>query len=64
MEKEIDFLKRIVSTANEISKQEFEVSQKDAEYDLVTTLDLKIEEYLISEIKQHYPNFDIISEEF
>lgn len=64
MAKEIDFLKRIVSNANEISKEVFEVEIKGGENDLVTTLDLKIEKYLIDEIKREYPDFDIISEEF
>ncbi len=32
--------------------------------DLVTSLDLEIEKFLIDEIKKQYPNFDIVSEEF
>lgn len=64
MGKEIEFLKRIVNQANEISKEEFLVKQKDAENDLVTNLDLKIEKYLIGEINKEYPEFDIVSEEF
>lgn len=61
---EIDFLKRIINEANEISKKRFEVYSKGGENDLVTNLDLEIEKYLINEIKETYPYFDIVSEEF
>lgn len=61
---EIDFLKRIINEANEISKKRFEVYSKGGENDLVTNLDLEIEKYLINEIKETYPDFDIVSEEF
>ena len=61
---EIDFLKRIINEANEISKKGFKVYAKGGENDLVTNLDLEIEKYLINEIKENYPDFDIVSEEF
>ena len=61
---EIDFLKRIVSEANKISERSFNVHAKGGEYDLVTDLDLEIEKYLIKEMKENYPDFDIVSEEF
>ena len=61
---EIDFLKRIINEANEISKKRFKVYSKGGENDLVTNLDLEIEKYLINEIKENYPDFDIVSEEF
>ena len=61
---EIDFLKSIINEANEISKKRFEVYSKGGENDLVTNLDLEIEKYLINEIKENYPEFDIVSEEF
>ena len=61
---EIDFLKRIINEANEISKKRFKVYAKGGENDLVTNLDLEIEKYLINEIKETYPYFDIVSEEF
>ena len=64
MESEIDFLKRIVKQAENISKEDFSVKSKGTENDLVTNLDLKIEKYLISEINTQYPDFDIVSEEF
>lgn len=62
--KEIDFIKRIVKEANDITNKNFEIYNKDSEYDLVTNLDLEIEKYLIEEIKKEYPTFDIVSEEF
>ncbi len=61
---EIEFLKRIIKEANEIAEKEFEVYSKGGENDLVTNLDLEIEKYLIKEIKENYPNFDIVSEEY
>lgn len=61
---EIDFLKRIVKEAEKISRKNREVHEKDDKGDLVTNLDLEIEKYLIEEIKSHYPDFDIVSEEY
>ena len=61
---EIDFLKRIIKEANLISQKTFEVHQKGGENDLVTNLDLEIEKYLIKEIKENYPDYQIVSEEF
>lgn len=62
--KEIEFIKRIVKEANNITNKNFEIYNKDGEYDLVTNLDLEIEKYLIEEIKKEYPSFDIVSEEY
>lgn len=64
MRKEIDFLKEIVLKANDISNESFKINNKGAENDLVTNLDLKIEKFLIDEIKKEYPDFDIVSEEY
>ena len=63
MNAELEFLIRIVKKAEEISNEKFSVSQKGGEADLVTNLDVKIEEFLIDEIKKNYPTFDIVSEE-
>jgi len=63
MNKELDFLIRIVKEAEEISKESFNVDSKGDDYDLITSLDTKIENYLISQIKNEYPDFDIVSEE-
>lgn len=61
---ELEFLKKIVKEAEKISKSDFEVHQKGDKSDLVTDADLAIEKYLIDQIKQNYPGFDIVSEEF
>lgn len=62
--KESEFIRRIVLEANKITDKNFEIYAKDGEYDLVTNLDLEIEKYLIEKIKEEYPDFAIVSEEF
>jgi len=64
LSKELEFLIKIVEESNKISEEQFEVKQKDAENDLVTNLDFKIEKFLIDEMKKEYPSFDIVSEEY
>ncbi|MDO4741846.1 MAG: inositol monophosphatase [Candidatus Saccharibacteria bacterium] len=61
---EAEFIKSIIKETEKISRKNYEVRQKDKNGDLVTTLDIEIEQYLIKQIKQKYPNFDIVSEEF
>ncbi len=63
MTTELKFLIDIVKQAEEISKETFSVQTKGGESDLVTNLDVKIENFLIAEIKKAYPDFDIVSEE-
>lgn len=60
----IDFLKSIVKEAEEITKSKFDVKSKGGENDLVTTLDLEVESLLIKRIREEYPDFDIVSEEY
>jgi len=64
MEKETEFLINIVKSASKLITKEFTVNAKDDKGDLVTSFDFEIEKYLISQIKQSYPTFDIVSEEF
>ena len=64
MNKEISFLIRIIKEAQAITRQNFEVHQKDDKGDLVTSLDLEVEKFLISQINQNYPDYAIVSEEF
>lgn len=64
MNREIDFLVKIVKETNNISNESLEINNKGGECDLVTSLDLKIEKYLIDKIKINYPSFDIVSEEY
>lgn len=59
-----EFLVNITNEAKKISEKEFETKSKGNENDLVTNLDLEIEKYLITKIKEQYPEFDIVSEEF
>lgn len=61
---EVEFIKRIVKEAEAISQKSFDVHQKDDKGDLVTNLDLEIEKYIIAQIKENYPDFTIVSEEF
>lgn len=61
---EVEFLKQLAKEAEKISQKHFDIYQKDDKGDLVTTLDKEIENYLIEQIKQNYPGFDIVSEEF
>lgn len=63
MIEELKFLLEIVKKAEKISNEKFTVKNKDNTGDVVTNLDVKIEEFLIKEIKKVYPNFDIVSEE-
>ena len=60
---EMEFLKRVVKEAEAISQKQFEVHQKDDRGDLVTNLDVEIEQFLIGEIKKEFPDFTVVSEE-
>ena len=64
MNQEIEFLIRIVKEAEKITRNSYEVHQKDDQGDLVTSLDIAVEKYLISQINENYPDFRIVSEEF
>ena len=63
-QKEFDFLLRMVEDAETIiSEGKIKVNEKGSD-DLVTNLDLEVENYIISNIKKEFPGFDIVSEEF
>ncbi len=63
-QKELDFMLRMVEDAeNLINDNKVKVNDK-GEDDLVTNLDLEIENYIISNIKTEFPNFSVVSEEF
>ena len=64
MKTKSQFLRELVKEANNLSIKKFDTTIKGGESDLVTSLDLEIEKFLIDEIKKQYPNFDIVSEEF
>ncbi len=63
MIEELKFLIDIVKQAEVISNKVFSVKTKGGEEDLVTNLDVEIEDFLITQIKKMYPTFDIVSEE-
>ncbi len=60
---ELKFMIDIVEKAACFLDEKVEVRTKGGETDLVTNLDVKIEKFLINEIKKTYPTFDIVSEE-
>ena len=64
MQQDIKFLIKIVKQASKLVNHNFKTNLKDENNDLVTTLDLEIENFLISKLNKQYPNFKIISEEF
>lgn len=63
MTKELEFLINISKAAGALITENMEVFQK-GENDLVTNFDFEVEKYLIKQIKENFPNFDIVSEEF
>mgnify|MGYP000180565464 FL=1 len=64
MSDELKFLIDVVKGASLLITEEFEVHAKENKGDLVTNFDFEIEKYIIDKIKQNYPNFSIISEEY
>ena len=64
MSNDLEFLIKLVKEASLIINDEFEVKAKDDKGDLVTNFDYEIEKFIINKIKENYPNFSIISEEF
>ena len=64
MNAETAFLVSMVKEAEAITRQNYEVHQKDDKGDLVTSLDIAVEKFLIDQISERYPGFDIVSEEF
>lgn len=64
MIEELRFLIDTVKEASKIITEDFEVNAKGTKGDLVTNLDYEIEKFILNEIKNKYPNFDVVSEEF
>lgn len=64
MSKDSDFLIDLVKKANELITDDLVIKAKDDEGDLVTNFDYEIEKYMIKRIKDEYPDFTIVSEEF
>lgn|GEM_PF-460755 len=59
-----DFLVQTVVDAAAMVTDEFLVMAKDAGGDLVTSFDFEIERFIIDKIRETYPDFQIVSEEF
>lgn len=64
MNQDTKFLIDVVTNANKLITDEFEVKAKGDDGDLVTNFDLEIEQYIIKQIEENYPEFTIISEEY
>ena len=64
MSSELEFLIELVKSASLLINDEFEVKSKDDKGDLVTNFDYEIERYIIDKIKDSYPDFSIVSEEY
>lgn len=64
MSKELEFLINTVKEASKLITDDFIVKSKDDKGDLVTNFDYEVEEFIIKKIKENYPDFDIISEEY
>lgn len=64
MTEELTFLINTVKEASKIITNDFNVKAKGNKGDLVTNFDYEIERFILDKIKNNYPNFDIVSEEF
>lgn len=64
MTDELEFLIDIVKQSSKLINKDFVTKAKDNNNDLITDLDTKVEKFLIEKIKERYPSFEIISEEF
>lgn len=64
MSSEVKFLIKIVKEASLLINKNLEVKAKGNKGDLVTNFDYEIEKYLINKIKEKYPDYSIVSEEY
>ena len=64
MSKDLEFLIELVKGASHLINNKFEVKEKGENGDLVTNLDYKVEKYIIEKIKESYPSFSIVGEEY
>lgn len=60
---DVEFMIDVVKQASKLITDDFIVKSKGACGDLVTNFDVEIEKFIISKIKQNYPEFDVVSEE-
>ena len=59
-----EFLVNTVFEAATLLTDDFFVAAKDQSGDLVTSFDFELERFITAKIRNHFPKFDIISEEF
>lgn len=64
MSDDLKFLIDVVKSASLLINDEFKIKAKDDKGDLVTNFDYEIEKFIIEKIKDNYPEFSIISEEY
>lgn len=64
MNEDLKFLIDVVKGASLLITDEFEINAKGNNGDLVTNFDFEIEKYIIDKIKQNYPDFSVVSEEY
>lgn len=64
MSEDLKFLIDVVKGASLLITDEFKINAKGNNGDLVTNFDFEIEKYIIDKIKQNYPDFSVVSEEY
>ena len=64
MNKDCEFSIKVIKQASVLLVNDFETIDKGDSGDVVTSIEINIEKYIIKKVKESYPNFDIISEEF
>ena len=64
MNKDTKYLIDMIIEASKIITPEFEIKAKNDQGELVTNFDYEIENFIISKLKERYPKFEIVSEEF
>lgn len=64
MNKDLEFIIDVVKQASLLINDDFTIYAKDELGDVVTDCDYEVEKYIINRIKEDYPSFDIISEEY
>ena len=62
--KDLDFLLSLAAEAEEIVAKTPVVAKEKGVGDVVTSVDTAVEKHIISRIREAYPDFDIVSEEF